>query len=145
MKRDRVSKVLELKSYRKDLLEMEVRRCREEFEGEVRRLDSLEKGFETAVKEYRERHSKGSISIQELELFYGHLSHLKKRLDRQQETVCRKQAEMEQKMSSVIEADRQKRLVEILHGKLLSEERREQNLLEQREMDFRFITRGHKK
>ncbi len=141
MKRERVTKVLELRDYRKQVLEMEVKRQIEEFDGEVRKLNALEEGFEGAVDEYHERHDLGGITIQELELFYSHLLHLKKRLEKQRETVRKKLVELEKKKSCLAEAHKEKRLVEILHGKLTQHEARERSAAEQREMDFRFISR----
>lgn len=141
MNRARVTKVLELRTYRKEILEMEVKKQIEEFDGEVRKFDGIEKNFERAVEEYHERHSLGAITIQELELFHSHLLHLKRRLEKQREVVRRKFAELERKRSSMVEAHKEKRLVEILHDRLLRDEIRVRTAAEQREMDLRFITR----
>jgi len=142
MRRERVSKVLQLRDYRKKLLEMEVKRHLEEFDGEVRRLDGLEKSFQLAVEEYYERYDLGAITIQELEFFHSQLLHLKKRLEKQREVVRRKLIELDKTKSSMVEAHKEKRLIEMLHDRLLHDEVRDRSAAEQREMDFRFITRS---
>ncbi len=136
-----VSKVLELKGLTKEQIELEAKKTREELNIEKGRLELLEGTLENTVTEFNSKQDNSSISTQELELFYDYVLYLQKRIAQQSEVVRRKIAELEVKQKAILEAYKEERLFEILHNKIVNEEMKEMLLVEQKEMDFNFISR----
>lgn len=146
MKRQKtVSKILELKGFAKEQLEVEVRRTRDELNSEVTALDHLEGRLEHTITEFNSRQNGGSINTNEVGLFYDYLLYLNRQIGRQREVVQRKLLELEEKQKAMLEAYKEKRLFEILHDKALHGEMRKTLLREQKEMDFDSISRRVKR
>lgn len=141
MTRKRVEKVLELKSFRKDVLEIELKRSLAELDNEREALRSLEGSLRKASDEFTERCDGGCIESIELELFQNYYMQMRKQLDQQRQRVDQKLAAFEEKKGVVIEAHREKRLLEILHEKVVTREVKEATLTEQKESDFDFLSR----
>lgn len=136
-----ISKVLELKEMAEDQIELQARRVRNELDGETARLDLLRNTLEYATMEFEARRNTDSIHRQELELFYSYVSSLSKQIVRQKIMVQKKQAEADLIQHAMLEAYKEKRLVEILYNKVLHQEMRETLLSEQKEADFSFLSR----
>lgn len=136
-----ISKVLELKEMAEDQLELQARKVRDELEGETARLDLLRNTLEYATMEFEARRNADSIHRQELELFYSYVSSLSKQIVKQKIMVQKKQAEADLIQHAMLEAYKEKRLVEILYNKVLHQEMRETLLSEQKEADFLFLSR----
>jgi len=136
-----VSKVLELKGFAKEQLEVEVRRTRDELNSEVTALEHLEGRLEHTITEFNSRQNNSLINTNEVGLFYDYLLYLNRQIGRQREVVQRKLLELEEKQKAMLEAYKEKRLLEILHDKALRGEMRKILLSEQKEMDFDSISR----
>lgn len=141
MKRQEIKKVLDLKELTKDQLEIEVKQHRDELEADNKKLKSMGESFKKARDDFSVRQDQRIITIQELELFYNYFLYMNKQIEKQKQTVIRKNADIEEKQYALLDAYKEKRLYEILHDKIIHEETKESLMVEQKEADFHFISR----
>ena len=140
-----VSKILELKGFTKEQIEVEVKKTKDKLGVEKSRLDSLEGVFKNTVVEFNGMQSNGSSNIREIELFYDYFSYIGKQIEEQREIVLRQLSELQAKQEAMLEAYKETRLFEILNDKILHKEAREALLGEQKEIDFNFLSRKSRK
>lgn len=140
-----VSKVLELKGFTKEQIEVEVKKTKDKLGVEKSRLDSLEGVFKNTVVEFNSMQGNGSSNIREIELFYDYFSYIGKQIEDQREVVLRQLSELHAKQEAMLEAYKETRLFEILNDKILNKEAREALLGEQKEIDFNFLSRKSRK
>lgn len=136
-----ISKILGLKEMTKDQLELEVKRVRDELDDELASLEHLRNTLEYAKTEFENRRSSDPLHKQELEIFYTYVASVSSQIHRQKTLVLKKQAEFDAIQHAMIEAYKEKRLVEILYNRMLHEEMRATLLSEQKEADFSFLSR----
>jgi flagellar export protein FliJ len=141
MTRRKIKKVLELKGFTKEQLEISFQKSKEALEIENSKLDFLAKTFERTAVEFNRKQKEGLIISQELDFFYNYFSYLNKQIDQQQQTVSLRLTEVEQIQKILTKAHKEKRLFEIFHDKILHEEIRKTVKDEQKEVDFYFISR----
>ena len=140
-----VSKVLELKGFTKEQIEVEVKKTKDKLGVEKSRLDSLEGVFKNTVVEFNSMQGNGSSTIREIELFYDYFSYIGKQIEEQREIVLRQLSELQAKQEAMLEAYKETRLFEILNDKILNKEAKEALLGEQKEIDFNFLSRKSRK
>ncbi|MGD1076245.1 MAG: flagellar export protein FliJ [Thermodesulfovibrionales bacterium] len=138
---ERIAKILELKGFTKEQLEIEVKKSKDELDGEQARLDSMKSAFEKAIDEFNDKQKRGPVKSGDLEIFYKYFQHLKKEMARQKQVVAKKHLEVDRKQKAMVEAHKEEKVFEILHDKMLHEETRETALNEQKDADFNFVTR----
>lgn len=136
-----ISKILGLKEMTKDQLELEVKRVRNELDDEQARLEHLRNTLEYAKIEFENRRSSDPLHRQELEVFYAYVASVSSQIKRQRTLVHEKQAAFDAAQHAMLEAYKEKKLVEILYHRVLHEEMRETLLSEQKEADFSFLSR----
>ena len=136
-----VSKVLELKGFTKEQLESEVRAIRDKLNSEQTRLDALEQSYKKTSDELADRQLSNTMPVQELNLFYAYLKHLTKQTELQKQLVAIRARELDEKQQAMIEAHKERRLVEILYDKIVRTNRKEADRDEQKEADSSYLTR----
>ena len=145
MSLERISKILELKGFTKEQLEMEAKKSRAELDAENIKLDSIRCVSEKVLDEFRTKQESGAVSPADMDIFYTYYAHLNKQMEEQKEHVDQKLSEVERKQKAMIEAYKQKRLFEILHDKMLRAMVKETSLNEQKETDYDYIARKLRK
>ncbi|MEW6569721.1 MAG: flagellar export protein FliJ [Nitrospirota bacterium] len=145
MNRRKIKKVLDLKGFTKKQLEIELRKSKDELEIENARLDSTIHLFEKTIAEFNRKQNEGFKNALELDFFYSYFSHLNKLVDQQTLSVKKRLMEVELNQKALLNSHREKRLCEILHDKILHEEMKLTSKVEQKEIDFNFISRGKRR
>lgn len=141
MERQKLSKIVEYKSFRKDILEMEMKKAQDALESAQEDLYILEDALRKGADEFRKKSFEDNLSPSELELFHHYFQHCKRQIDRQEKVVLERINDLESKREIMLEAYREKRIFEILHDRALIEEIREADKTEQKEIDFLYLTR----
>lgn len=141
MKRQKITKIIELKEFTKEQLEIEVRRVRNELDIENMKLSSIKGLLDKVVAEFNSRDEGSLRSGMELEYFYSYSAHLNYQIKLQEVTVGKKSAELDGKHKEMMEVYKEKRILEALYDRILSKETREKLVLEQKEVDFNFGSR----
>jgi len=139
-----VSKILEIKGFTKEQLEAEVRKCRQLLKVEQEKADALELEYRTISDDFLSKQTKGTVPAHELELVYTYLKHVGKQIDQQKRIVEIRNAELDQCMNALVEAHKEKRLLEILQEKIVHLHAREAEHVEQKEADYQFLIKKGK-
>lgn len=141
MTRQRIEKVLELKDYKKKQLDLELKKAFDELDLEKARLNYIHNDIEKTIAYFESRRAGRPGNSSDLDAFYTYLLHLNTKLNAQKLAVSRKESELDQKRKAMAEAYREKRLIEIIHDKIVHKEAKKSLLLEQREADSGFAFR----
>lgn len=141
MKKERVQKLLDLKSFSKAQIEMAVKISKEALEIECAKLDCTVGMFERTVEEFNRKQGSHFINAPELDYFYNYFEYLSRQIKRQKQTVTEKITEVEHMQKNLMKAHGEKRLCEILYDKITGDQAREIGKNEQKEADFKFISR----
>jgi flagellar export protein FliJ len=145
MKSRRIAKILKLKRYAKELIELEVKKNRNELNDEKMKLDSLKDISQATLDEFHQNYNGGPASMAELELFHRYFSNLNRRIELQRMNVYKKMSVLEAKQKEMYQAYKEERLIEIIHERLWFREVREVLSSEQKEMDYNFLSRKWRK
>jgi flagellar export protein FliJ len=135
----RISKILELKQFAKDICETELKKSLESLQTEEAKLNFIEKKLQKTFTDYKKMHEDGLINIYELEMFYDYLLHMSKQAEKQKEVISKESMDVEKKKDKVISAHREKKMVEIIHNKMLTKENKESEKKEEKESDLNFL------
>ncbi|MFN3480474.1 MAG: flagellar export protein FliJ, partial [Thermodesulfovibrionales bacterium] len=141
----RIEKIINLKGFTREQLELEARRRREELRIENERLEDLENLFNETINRFSEKQKTGHLDTKEISLFYDYISHMERRIKEQKKVVHKKRELLLEKEKEVMKAHREKRLLEILHDSLIKEEMKEALTREQKDMDLDFLMRRLRK
>jgi flagellar export protein FliJ len=141
MKKDRIQKLIDYKGFTKEQLEIAVKSSKEVLEIESAKLDCTVSALDRTVEEFSRKQGGPSIDAQELDYYYNYFAYLTRQIEQQKQTVTEEITEVERKQKALTKAHREKRLCEILCDKITSEQTREAEKHEQKEADFKFISR----
>jgi len=145
MKSRRIAKILKLKGYAKEQIELEVKKNRNELNDEKMKLDSLKDISQATLDEFHQNYNGGPASMAELELFHRYFSNLNRRIELQRMNVYKKMSVLEAKQKEMYQAYKEERLIEIIHERLWFREVREVLSSEQKEVDNNFLSRKWRK
>ncbi len=141
MKKDILKKVLDLKGFTKNQLEISVKSSKEALEIESAKLDCTVSIFDRTVEEFNSKQGSAVVNAQELDYFYNYFAYLNRQIEQQKHTVTEKITEVELRQKALMNAHREKRLCEVLYEKIADDRVRETLKIEQKEADFKFISR----
>lgn len=136
-----LSRIINIKDIEKEQLELEVNKKKHVLNEEQKRLGSLEEKMEEAIDELTNINTEGELNISRIDYFYTHLSDLKGQIESQKKNILKKKEDLEEKQLAMLEAYKEKRLLEIFRDKMFSEEIRSALINEQKEMDFNYLLR----
>ncbi len=141
MKADSLNILLRLKEWRKEEIELEIERIQQSIDREEARLRDMEAEFSGNLEDFRSNRAGEAISPDSLRVFHSYFNSMHTKMAQQRESIERKIAELERTRELLVEAYREKMLVENLQGRLLCNETRERTRKEQKELDFLYTSR----
>lgn len=141
----RISKLLELKQFTKDIYESELKKTQDSLQAEKIKLKAIEKVIEETKVNYHQSQHDGSINIQELEFYYNYLLHMNRQAEKQKNIISNKIIDVQRKKDKLIEANKEKQMVETIHNRLLKKEEKEADKKEQKEIDLNFLYNKNRK
>ncbi len=141
----RISRILELRQFTKDICETELKKSLESLQTEKTKLTHIENDMQKTLSDYKEIHEDGLVNIHELEIFNNYLLHMNKQAGKQKEVISKKKLDVEKKKDKMINAHKEKQMVEIIHTKLLQGETKESDKKEQKEADLNFLYKNLRK
>lgn len=136
-----VSKVLRIKDHEKEYLEMEVRNITKLIDAEKERLMNMEEAYKDAVERFYERHNNGNLNVNDIGLFYNYLSQLHMNIQSKKEDISKRLGELSILQNSLLEAYKGKKAFEMLKNKIEQEGIRQQDINEQKNTDFNFLSK----
>jgi flagellar export protein FliJ len=140
-----VSKIIEIKEFRKEQIEAEIKKARERLGAEQAKLDALEREYAKTCADLVAKQMKGTMPVTEIELFQNYVKHVGKQIDQQKKVVAALVAEIDAQQKAMIEAYKEQRLFENLHDKIVHDQVKKVNKGEQKEADFTFLCRKAEK
>lgn len=139
-----VSKIIELKEFDKERLEIEVKKAREQFELEHGKLAALEAEYKKTCNDLTAKQKNGTMPVNEVEMFHTYLKHLGKKIEQQETVTATHACVLEKLQAAMVEAHKEQRLLEKLQDKITHEHEKETLHGEQKEADFLFLMRKRK-
>lgn len=144
-KKKTLAKVIELKEFKQEQIESELRHTYDLLNMEKEKLEHLERMFKKADSRLNSYHNKEPMNISEITIFYDYLTYLNRKIEEQKSIVFRITAEIELKKAEMFEVYKEKRVIEKLREKVLNEENRHILQKEQKEADYNFLSRSIRK
>lgn len=135
----RISKLLQLKEYKKDICETELQKTKESLNLEQNKLNAIERDIEEIISKYNECQQEGFLSIQQLEFLTRYLLYMNEKAEKQKSIVEKKIKEVHKKTEIALEALREKQVVEMMFDRLIKEEAKINAKNEQKEQDLNFL------
>ncbi len=140
-----LSKVLELKGFTQEQLEAEVRQKNNTLNQERDKLELLEETLSKTDARFNSGSGSELLNVNEISLLYDYHSYLNGKIEEQKNVVFQLTAELELKKSEMIEVYKEKRMFEKLRDKVIREESRTTEQLDQREADYNYICKKMRK
>ncbi|MBI4848050.1 MAG: flagellar export protein FliJ [Nitrospirae bacterium] len=140
-KQKTVSKILKLKDSKKKEVEMEVKKAADKVDEENTKLQSLENNFTDMLRFFNEKQEEGSLDANNLISCYDFFSRINGKINEQKKVHAQCQDELTCLKDTLVSAYKDKKVVEILHEKIIKREHKEKLNLEQKENDFFAISR----
>lgn len=140
-KQQTVSKILEMKEFKKEQLQSEVGKAQERLNQEQAKAEVLEATYNTTNAAFMLRQMNGTIPVYEVDLCYTYLDHLNSKIEQQKRIVSISAEELKKIQQAMVEAYKEQHLIELLHDKIVQEQAKEADHCEQREMDYNFLLR----
>lgn len=136
-----ISKILRIKDNKKRELEFEVKKANEEAEAEKAKLQTLQQEYMNIVKLFDDKRGRDSLSIKDVISFHDYLFAINEMIDTQKKTYYERIRKLETVKDNLVDAYKEKKLVEILNHNVSSKEKKEKAILEQKERDFFAISK----
>jgi flagellar biosynthesis chaperone FliJ len=138
-----VSKVARIIDHQKELFEFQIRKITQRLLLERERLTRLEKELHNTVERFGEMADRQQIrNSQELGRLYDTASLYGKQIEQKKGALSRVRKELEVQQSLWDAVYKKKKAIESLETKLSFQEKREEGLLDQKNMDFLSLSKG---
>ncbi len=140
-KKTTLSKILKLKDSRKKEIEVDVKKAVDRVDEEKARLQELERHLTDSTVNFNEKSSEGSMDINSMNTHYDFFSRIIGKISEQKKKREQSESELAELKRNLVEAHKEKRVIEIMHEKALTKEKRVKMDSEQKESDFLAISR----
>lgn len=130
----RLQKVLDVRKYKEEVKKQELAALLLEYQKEQEFLNYLKFNQDKYQKELREKQV-GAIDVFELIFYYTYLFKLHQDIERQINTLCKLQEQIDLKREEVIQAQKERKIVEKLKDKKWIDFKKELDLSEQKFLD----------
>jgi flagellar export protein FliJ len=131
-----VARVLDLKDWKKEEIENEVKHLRAQINKLEAQLDSVEKKFIDTINEFEEKQRSCEMDVHRLGLFSSYFMGLSEEMDARKREIMRRLSELHERQNALIAAYKDKKLVEILKDRIVKEDTTHKEKAAQKEQDF---------
>jgi|GEM_PF-5555951 len=140
MTEKRVKRIIRLKEHAKEEIELEIRRTKAKLNEKDKRLQEIKNSLDNAIGNFHAPLNPSMTSL-DLELLYNSIFNLHKEAEAEKEEKKKLEENLDEKRDRIVEVNREKRLLEILIKRMVTERARKASKNEQREIDFDFLSR----
>jgi flagellar export protein FliJ len=131
-----ISKILQLKEWKEEEIELEVRRLRDAVTAHESRIGSLESAYLDTLDAFNRKQGDGTLRPHEMGIYYSYFYHLQKEMDAMKADLARILSALDSRQSDLVEAHKETRVVESLKDRRTRERAKEESQRERKEMDF---------
>lgn len=143
--RTTLSKIVKFKKLKKEEIASEINQLADALDAEKAKLNFLENKLRNAIEKSNVKQKDSFISGREIEHFYNCFLYFNKEAAKQEKVVLSRHIELKEKQKAMLDAYREKRLLEIMHDKIASEGVKEIMRNEQKEADSDFLSKKTKR
>ena len=143
-KKETIAKILKLKDNKKKEIEIKVREAHERVDEEDSRLNALQNDYNDRLNYFREAHKEGVFNARDVISHYEMLSHIDGKIKEQKRVNIECENVLRSLETTLIEAHKDKKAIEILDDKISRQEQKERALADQKELDYLGVTRRMK-
>ncbi|MBF0516876.1 MAG: flagellar export protein FliJ [Nitrospirae bacterium] len=140
-KLDTLKRIEQVRGYKKDEAEIEVHKAWKTLREEQEVLSVLDKLLAETAADLDGKKTGNIVNAFELTIYYNYIDMLYKKIDDQTLVVAQKDEELQQRQAVLIETYKELKTVGILKDKVIDEETKSKTALEQRQMDFAYLSR----
>ncbi|MBF0319781.1 MAG: flagellar FliJ family protein [Nitrospirae bacterium] len=140
-KLDMLKRIEQVREFKKDEAEMEVHKAWTALRTEQENLAALESLLTGTIAVLEQKKSGSAVNPYELTIFYDYIDMLYKKIDEQILVVKQKDEELQQVQAALVEAYKELKTVGILKDKVINEDTKRKSAIEQRQMDFAYLSR----
>ncbi|MBI5575066.1 MAG: flagellar export protein FliJ [Deltaproteobacteria bacterium] len=131
-----IGKILQIKEWREEEIEVEVRKLRDAVSAHESRIGSLESAYLDTLDSFNRKQGDGSLRPNEMGIYYSYFYHLQKEMDAMKADLARILAALDIRQNDLVEAHKETRVVETLKDRRTRERAKEESQRERKEMDF---------
>jgi flagellar export protein FliJ len=136
-----LERIQELREFRKDEIAQEVKKAAAVVKLEYKRLESMEFDLQENFAALDRNINSQSGNINEITLLYDYIGFMYRKIDSQKVIISEREMELAAKELELLEAFKDVKVIETLKDKMINEEKRRQSAIEQKTMDYLYLSR----
>ncbi len=136
-----ISKILKLKDGKKQEIEIEVKKAADRLEEEKNKLKNLQSDYQTKLKQFNENNESGALNINKINSYYEYFAMIDGKIKEQKQFHLKRKKELEVIREHLIDAHKDKKMMEILKDKAVKENMKERELSARKEADYLVLAR----
>jgi flagellar export protein FliJ len=140
-KKETISKILKLRHNKKKEIEIKVKKAYSRFDEENYKLQSLQNDYNEKLRSFKKAHEQGQCTAKDMVLQHEFLSEIDGMIKAQKKVYAICEGELEVLKKTLVEAHKDKKVLEILDERVTKQEQKQRLVAEQKEIDFMTITR----
>lgn len=141
MTRKTIDNLLELKKFKKDEIELQLKEILNLLRKEEEHLIILEELYKKNKDEYQNRITGNLLNIVEIESYTEYFSKLFEKISEQKKIINIRKKEVEEIKAALLEAHKDEKIFEKLLQKLDEQKRKMESAREQREIDYLYLSK----
>ncbi|MCJ7833501.1 MAG: flagellar FliJ family protein [Deltaproteobacteria bacterium] len=137
LRSEKVSKIARIIDHQKEVIEFQVQEITNRMTLERGRLNHMEEELQNTIDRFEERlNDRVVLNSEEVNFLFGMASTFFTRLERKKREIAKIEKELEAQQAVFWEAYKKKKAIDIFQNKIVFRERREEAILEQKNMDY---------
>ncbi|MBF0565399.1 MAG: flagellar FliJ family protein [Nitrospirae bacterium] len=136
-----LERIQQLREYKKNEIAQEVRRAAMFLHMEEKNLGLMETELNENIIALDKKKIAPATSIHEITLFYDYIDTMYRKIDGQKVIINKIAMELAAKERELLEAFKDVKVIETLKDKIVNEEKKRQSTLEQKTMDYLYLSR----
>jgi hypothetical protein len=137
LRSEKVSKIARIIDHQKEVIEFQVQEITNRMTLEKGRLNYMEKELQNTLDRFEERLTDRTVlNSEEVNFLFGMAHTFFTRLERKKREIAKIEKELEAQRAIFWEAYKKKKAIGIFQNKIVFKERREEAIIEQKNMDY---------
>jgi hypothetical protein len=137
LRSEKVSKIARIIDHQKEVIEFQVQEITNRMTLEKGRLNHMEEQLQNTINRFEERLTDRTVlNSEEVNFLFGMAYTFFARLERKKREIAKIEKELEAQRAIFWEAYKKKKAIDIFQNKIVFKERREEAIIEQKNMDY---------
>ncbi|MBF0563997.1 MAG: flagellar export protein FliJ [Nitrospirae bacterium] len=136
-----LERIQELREFKKDEIAQEVKKAAAVVKSEYKRLETMEVDLKENLSALDRNINSKTGNINEITLIYDYIEFMYRKIDAQKVIIIDREKELAAKELELLEAFKDVKVIETLKDKMINEEKKRQSAIEQKTMDYLYLSR----